>query len=114
MIEIKEQLKLYRKRVVKIDNNRLDIENLKIDGANDKDTLIKKIEFEIIQLENENKKIDNILSLLKENEYNIINFIYIQGNSKKKASIKFDRTERQINRIIKKGFEHLEENWILK
>lgn len=113
MVEIKEQLNLYRRRLVKISNIKLDIENLKIRGANAEDDIIQKLEMEIAQLENENKKIDNILFLLKENEYKVINFVYIQGKSQKKASIEFDRTERQINRITKKALKKLEENWSL-
>lgn len=113
MVNVKEQLKLYRKRICKINNKKLEIENLKINGLKDKDPSVKKIKMQINEMENENKKIDNILSLLDENEYKVIDIIYLQGKDKKKASRQLDRTERQINYSLNKALKHIEKDWIV-
>lgn len=113
MIDVKEQLKLYRKRACKINNKKLEIENLKISGISNYDLSIRELEQEINKLENENKKIDNILSLLNENQYKVINLIYLQGKNKKRVAKELDRTERQVNYALEKGIRNIQENWIV-
>lgn len=113
MIDVKEQLRLYRKRVVNISNKKIEIENLKIKGISKYDISIRKLEQEINTMENENRKVDNILSLLEETEYKIINWIYIEGKNKRRVAKELDRTERQINYILEKGISNIRENWIV-
>lgn len=113
MADIKEQFELYRKRVCKINNKKLEIENLMINGSNADNQLVKKLEIEISKMENENKKIDNILSLLDEKEYKVISLIYLQGKDKKKVARELDRTKRQINYSISKGLKQIEKDLVV-
>ncbi len=100
MGEIKNKFELYRERKCKIDNKKLEIENLKLNGINEDDPKIKSLKFEINALENENKRIDNILNLLPEKEYKVVKLVLIDGRDKKKAANEIDRTIRQVNRIL--------------
>lgn len=100
MGEIKNKFELYRERKCKIDNKRLEIENLKLNGINENDQKIKSLELEINALENENKRIDNILTLLSEKEYKVVKLVLIDGQDKKKAANEIDRTKRQVDRIL--------------
>lgn len=103
MGEIKNKFELYRERKCKIDNKRLEIENLKLNGINEDDQKIKSLKLEINELENENKRIDNMLNLLPEKEYKVIKLVLIDCKDKKKVAAEIDRTERQINRIINRA-----------
>lgn len=101
MADIKNQLNQYRERKCKIENKILEIKNLNINGANDKK--IEQLRLEISELENENKRIDNVLSLLSEKEFKVVKSILIEGQNKKKIADEIDRTERQINRILNRA-----------
>lgn len=103
MGEIKNQFELYRERICKTENKKLEIENLIINGASEYDERIKKLQLEIKKLELENRKIDNILKLLPEKDYKVINLIYIQGKEKRKVARELDRTKRQIDYSINKA-----------
>lgn len=100
MGEIKNKFELYRERKCKIDNKRLEIENLKLNGINEDDPKIKSLKLEINALENENKRIENILTLLSEKEYKVVKLVLIDGKDKKKAANEIDRTKRQVDRIL--------------
>jgi DNA-directed RNA polymerase specialized sigma subunit len=102
MGEIKNKFNLYRERKCKIANKNIEIESLKLSGAKDNDSRIESLNLEISELENENKRIDNILNLLPEKEYKVVKLVLIDGQDKKKVAEKIDRTERQINRILNK------------
>ncbi len=103
MADIKNQLNQYRERKCKIENKILEIKNLNINGANDNDKRIEQLRLEISELENENKRIDNVLSLLHEKEFKVVKSILIEGQDKKKVADEIDRTERQINRILNRA-----------
>lgn len=103
MGEIKNQFELYRERACKIENKNIEIENLIINGINEDDERIKKIQLDIRKLELENKRIDNILKLLPEKDYKVISLIYIQGKEKKRAARELDRTKRQIDYSLNKA-----------
>jgi RNA polymerase sigma factor (sigma-70 family) len=103
MADIKNKLNLYRERKCKIANKNIEIENLKLSGAKDDDPRIVLLEREINELENENKRIDNILTLLPEKEYKVIKLVLIDGQDKKKVADEIERTERQINRILNRA-----------
>jgi len=103
MGNIKNELNLYRERVCNIENKNIEIENLKIDGLNDEDEKIIKLKLDIRKMELKNKKIDNILRLLPDGDYKVINLIFLEGKDKKKAAREMDRTERQINYSINKA-----------
>jgi hypothetical protein len=100
MGEIKNKFELYRERKCKIDNKILEIENLKLNGINEDDPKIKSLKLEINALENENKRIENILTLLSEKEYKVVKLVLIDGKDKKKAANEIDRTKRQVDRIL--------------
>lgn len=103
MADIKNKLNLYRERQCKIANKNIEIENLKLSGAKDNDPRIVLLEKEINELENENKRIDNILTLLPEKEYKVVKLVLIDGQDKKKVADEIERTERQINRILNRA-----------
>ena len=103
MGEIKNKFNLYRERKCKIANKNIEIESLKLSGAKDNDSRIELLNLEISELENENKRIDNILTLLPEKEYKVVKLVLIDGQDKKKVAEKIDRTERQINRILNRA-----------
>lgn len=100
MADIKNKLSLYRERQCSIANKRIEIENLKLSGVKEYDIEIAKLIREINELENENKRVDNILTLLPEKEYKVVKLVLIDGQDKKKVADKIERTERQINRIL--------------
>lgn len=103
MADIKNKLNLYRERQCKIANKNIEIEILKLSGAKDNDPRIVLLEKEINELENENKRIDNILTLLPEKEYKVVKLVLIDGQDKKKVADEIERTERQINRILNRA-----------
>lgn len=103
MADIKNKLNLYRERQCKIANKNIEIENLRLSGAKDDDPRIVLLEKEINELENENKRIDNILNLLPEKEYKVVKLVLIDGQDKKKVADEIERTERQINRILNRA-----------
>lgn len=103
MADIKNKLNLYRERQCKIANKNIEIENLKLSGAKDNDPRIVLLEKEINELENENKRIDNILTLLPEKEYKVVKLVLIDGQDKKKVADEIERTERQLNRILNRA-----------
>jgi DNA-directed RNA polymerase specialized sigma subunit len=103
MGEIKNKFDLYRERKCKIANKNIEIENLKLSGAKENDHRIESLKLEINELENENRRIDNILTLLPEKEYKVIKLVLIDGQDKKKVADEIERTERQINRILNKA-----------
>ncbi|OPJ63705.1 sigma-70 family RNA polymerase sigma factor [Clostridium chromiireducens] len=100
MGEIKNKFELYRERKCKIANKKIEIESLILSGIKQNDSRIESLRLEIIELENENKRIDNILTLLPEKEYKVVKLVLIDGKDKKKVAGEIDRTERQINRIL--------------
>lgn len=112
MGEIKNQFELYRERICKIDNKNIEIENLIINGIKEDDERIKKLKLDIKKLQLENKKIDNILRLLPEKDYNVISLIYIQGKEKKKVARELDRSKRQIDYSINKALKRISKGFI--
>ena len=107
MSNIEEKFKLYRERACNIENKNIEIENLKIDGFNDEDKIIKQLKLDIKKMQLENKKIDNILRLLSDKEYRVVKLIHIEGKDKKRVAKDLDRTERQINRILDKSIKKI-------
>lgn len=105
MEDIKNKLKLYRVRECNIDNIRLDIEYLKLNGIKDDDERIRKLEIEVKIMESENRKINNILCILPIMEQRVVKSFFLEGKEKKVISNEVDRTERQINNIIKKALK---------
>ncbi len=103
MAEMKSIFNLYRKRQCKIDNIKIEIENLRLAGTNDNDLSIKELLKDMNKLENENKRIDNMLKLLPEKEFNVVKLVLIDGIDKKKTAKLIDRTERQVNRILNRA-----------
>lgn len=103
MAEIKKIFNTYRERKCKIDNIEIEIENLRLSGLEDNDIKLQELFKEINRLKNENKRIDNILNLLPENEYKVIKLVLIDCKGKKNVAAEIDRTERQINRIINRA-----------
>ena len=103
MAEIKNIFNTYRERKCKIDNIEIEIENLRLSGLEDNDIKLQELFKEINRLKNENKRIDNMLNLLPENEYKVIKLVLIDCKGKKNVAAEIDRTERQINRIINRA-----------
>ncbi len=112
MGEIKNQFDLYRERVCKTENKKIEIENLIINGVNNDDERIKKIQLDIKKLELENKRIDNILKLLPDKDYKVISLIYLQGKEKAKVARELDRTKRQIDYSINKALKTISKSFI--
>lgn len=112
MGEIKNKFELYRERACKIENKKIEIENLIINGLDDNDERIQKIKLDIKKLELENKKIDNILKLLPEKHYKVISLIYLQGKEKGKVARELDRTKRQIEYSINKALSVISKSLI--
>ena len=112
MGEIKNQFDLYRERICKTENKKIEIENLVINGVKDNDERIKKIRLEIKKLELENKKIDNILKLLPDKDYKVISLIYLQGKEKVKVARELDRSKRQIDYSINKALKIILKSFI--
>lgn len=103
MADIKNKLNLYRERKCKITNKNIEIENLKLSGAKDDDPRIVLLERAINELDNENKRIDNILNLLPQREYKVVKLVLIDGQDKKKVADEIERTVRHLNRILNRA-----------
>jgi len=106
MNSLEEKFKAYRERNCLIKNNRLEIESLKRNAGNGEK--IKQLEEEILIIQYENKKIDNILELVLSNkEYKAIRLFYLEGKDKKRVAKELDRTERHINRILNSAIRQI-------
>lgn len=101
--EIKSLFDVYRKRKSKINNIEIEIENLKLNGIDDNTIEIQELLKEINKLKNENKKIDNILTLLPERDCMVVKLVLIDGKDKKNVAKEIDRTPRQVDRILNKA-----------
>lgn len=103
MAEMKSIFKAYRERKSQINNIEIEIENLKLSGANENSIEIKELLKEINKLKNENRKIDNILTLLPERDYKVVKLVLIDGKDKQLVAKEIDRTKRQVDRILNKA-----------
>lgn len=103
MSEIKNIFTNYRERRCKIYNLEIEIENLRLSGMHESDIRIQGLIKDINKLENENKRIDNMLNLLPEKEYKAVKLVFIDCKDKKRVANEIDRTERQLNRILNRA-----------
>ncbi|ALP91194.1 hypothetical protein [Clostridium butyricum] len=103
MAEMKNIFNLYRENKCKIENLKIEIENLRLNGVKENDVSIQMLILNINKLENENKRIDNKLKLLPENEYKVVKLVFIDGIDKKRVSKTIDRSIRQVDRILNKA-----------
>jgi len=108
MENIKNELSVYRERVCKIDNINLEIENIIVNGANNKDERIKELRFKKSDLELKTQQIYNIVQSLEEKERTVINFVFLEGKEKKKLARELDRSVRQIDYTIYKALRIME------
>lgn len=112
MSDIKNKLSLYRERSCVIANKKIEIEKMIINGRDPEDNKIKQLELQIKGLELENKKVENIVKLLPNKYYEVVNLIYLEGKGKREIAKKLDRTERQINYSINKALQRLSKNFM--
>lgn len=108
MENIKNELSSYRERVCKIDNINLEIENLIVNGASNKDENIKELKLKKSGLELKTQQIYNIVQSLEEKERIVINFVFLEGKEKKKLARELDRSVRQIDYTIYKALRIME------
>lgn len=124
--EIKRDFALYKQREVEIEDMKLKIEELKLgDNLNpisleqkvtsskscpNNDSsmfLIENLEKKIRLYEIKNRRVDNLLKLLEENEKKVIKILLIEKESRTKAKKILDRTGRQLNRYLKSGLDKI-------
>lgn len=129
MYDIEKELALYSFRKIEIEDMKLKAEEIKLGDnfneisyeekvktskkqiENDKDmNEIFRLEKKIKQYEIANKRVDNLLRILEDDEMEVVKIILIYKVSKTKAQMKINMTRRNINRKLDIAMDKLKEH----
>lgn len=129
MYDIEKELALYSFRKIEIEDMKLKAEEIKLgdnfneisyeervksskkQSGNDKDmNEIARLEKKVKQYEIANKRVDNLLRLLEDDELEVVKTVLIDKVSKTKAQMKINMTRRNINRKLDMAMNKLKEH----
>jgi len=129
MYDIEKELALYSFRKIEIEDMKLKAEEIKLGDnfneisyeekvktskkqiENDKDmNEIFRLEKKIKQYEIANKRVDNLLRILEDDEIEVVKTILVDKVSKTKAQMKINMTRRNINRKLDIAMNKLKEH----
>lgn len=129
MYDIRTEIKLYRIREVAIEDMKLRISEIKLGDNfneigyeekcqtsktcpnNDKDmNNIERLTRKIKSMELANIRVDNVLNSIGGIELDVVTRVFINAESKTKVAKHIDRTPRQVDRILLRAINIIENN----